>query len=71
MPDSTHHGNELRRLIEQANLTQSAALARFNTDQARPLSLSQWKAYLAAPSSSRFSPCPESVLVRMKTLLEP
>ncbi len=71
MTTTANHGNELRRLIEQANLTQSAALAKFNTDQARPLSLSQWKAYLADPSSSRFSPCPESVLTRMKTLLEP
>lgn len=64
------NGQELRKLIEQAKFTQSAALAIFNKGQARPLSESQWKAYLAREDSARRSPCPDEVLKRMKKLLK-
>lgn len=64
------NGQELRNIIEQANSTQAAALAIFNKGQARPLSESQWKAYLAKEGSARKSPCPDAVLARMKKLLK-
>ncbi|MDO8728672.1 MAG: hypothetical protein Q7K26_02125 [bacterium] len=64
------NGQELRNVIEQAKFTQSAALAIFNKGQARPLSESQWKAYLAREDSARRSPCPDEVLKRMKKLLK-
>lgn len=65
------NGEQLRILIENASVTQAAALEMFNKGQALQLSLGQWKAYLAKPESSRRSPCPEAVLVRMKKLLKP
>ena len=64
------NGQRLRNLIEQAKCTQVAALAMFNKGQARPLSESQWKAYLAKEDSARRSPCPNEVLVRMEKLLK-
>lgn len=64
------NGQELRNIIEQAKYTQAAALAVFNKGQVRPLSESQWKAYLAKEGSVRRSPCPDAVLARMKKLLK-
>jgi hypothetical protein len=61
-------GQMLRDVIEAAGITQLAALERFNRGQARPLSVSQWKAYLANPDSARRSPCPDSVLKRAKRI---
>jgi hypothetical protein len=63
------NGELLRRAIEDAGISQALALALFNEGQARPLSLSTWKAYLAKPDSARKSPCPTTVLDRMKELL--
>lgn len=64
------NGRELRSIIEKAGVTQAAALELFNKGQARPLSVSQWKAYLANVDSKRRSPCPEGVVDRMKKLLK-
>lgn len=64
------NGQELRFIIEQSEFTQAAALALFNKGQVRPLSESQWKAYLAREDSARRSPCPDAVLARMKKLLK-
>lgn len=64
------NGQELRNIIEQAKYTQAAALAVFNKGQARPLSESQWKAYLANEGSTRKSPCPDAIVSRMKKLLQ-
>lgn len=58
------NGQQLRALIEAAGLTQAESLRRFNLRQARPLSLGQWKAYLASMESTRRSPCPDTVLKR-------
>lgn len=62
------NGQRLRALIEGAGITQAAALAEFNKRQARPLSIGQWKAYLADQSSMRRSPCPDRVLQRAEKL---
>lgn len=64
------NGQKLRALIEAAGMTQLNALDAFNKRQARPLSVSQWKAYLAAPESARRSPCPDGVLKRARKLFE-
>lgn len=64
------NGQELRKIIEAAGVTQAKALELFNKGQARPLTLGQWKAYLAAPESARRSPCPDTVLGRTKKLLK-
>lgn len=58
------NGQQLRAMIENAGLTQAESLRRFNLRQARPLSLGQWKAYLASRDSVRRSPCPDTVLKR-------
>lgn len=63
------NGQELRNAIETAGVTQAKALELFNKGQARPLTLGQWKAYLAAPESVRRSPCPDAVLVWTKKVL--
>jgi hypothetical protein len=62
------NGQWLRELIEGAGLTQAEALRRFNLRQARPLTLGQWKAYLANIDSARRSPCPAKVLARAAKL---
>ena len=64
------NGQQLRALIERVSLTQSAALKLFNGNQMRPLSLSQWKSYLAQESSSRRFPCPNAVLERAQRLFK-
>jgi hypothetical protein len=63
------NGQKLKAAIEKAGVTQARALELFNEGQARPLSTSQWKAYLANPDSARRSPCPDPVLARTKQLL--
>ena len=68
--ETMDNGQELRSIIEQSKFTQAAALAIFNKGQARPLSESQWKAYLAREDSARRSPCPDAVVMRMKKLLK-
>lgn len=65
------NGELLRELIETCCLTQAGALGRFNQDQARPISLSQWKGYLAHTGSARRSPCPDRVLIRAQELFIP
>jgi hypothetical protein len=50
------NGERLRELIKSTELTQEAALYHFNNDRPKlfkPYSISAWKAFLAAPSSSR------------------
>jgi hypothetical protein len=64
------NGQELRSIIETAGVTQAHALELFNKGQARPLTLGQWKAYLANPESVRRSPCPDAVLKRTKKVLK-
>jgi transcriptional regulator with XRE-family HTH domain len=56
------NGQKLRALINATGLTQAEALRRFNLRQARPLSIGQWKAYLAKTGSVRRSPCPDNVI---------
>lgn len=64
------NGMKLRSLLKEKSVTQMAGLGLFNRGQARLLSISQWKAYLANPESSRRSPCPDAVLERMNKLLK-
>lgn len=56
------NGQILREIIAQSGLSQQKALDTFNRRQARPLSLSQWKAYIAQADSARRSPCPDWVI---------
>jgi hypothetical protein len=62
MNEVNDNGVALRILIEQAGLTQAGALAALNRGQAFPIALSTWKAYLAAPDSTRRRACPNNVL---------
>ena len=64
------NGQKLRKLIEAASVTQVKALDLFNKGQARPLTIGQWKAYLAAEESTRRSPCPDAVLEHAKKVLK-
>lgn len=64
------NGQKLRKVIESAGVTQAKALELFNVGQVRPLSVSQWKAYLADPDSARRSPCPDAVLAHVRRVLE-
>lgn len=43
--NDVNNGQKLRALIESAGMTQLGALNVFNKRQARPLSVSQWKAW--------------------------
>ncbi|TDP78177.1 hypothetical protein EV672_1264 [Aquabacterium commune] len=56
MTTKTNHPNNsrLRELIESAGLTQAAALTIFNRGQAKPITESGFKAWLAAPDSVRW-----------------
>lgn len=63
MNDTTaDNGVVLRRLIEEAGITQAEALALVNRGQAFPISMSTWKSYLAAPESARRRNCPDAVI---------
>lgn len=63
MSDTTSdNGAALRKLIEDAGITQTEALAVVNRGQAFPISISTWKSYLAAPESARRRNCPDAVL---------
>jgi uncharacterized protein YehS (DUF1456 family) len=66
MNEVTDNGVALRSLIERAGLTQADALAALNKGQAFPIALSTWKAYLAAPDSTRRRVCPDHVLAHAK-----
>ena len=63
------NGQILREIIAQTGLSQQKALDKFNHGQARPLSLSQWKAYIADKDSARRSPCPDWVIEHAITIL--
>ncbi|AME28646.1 hypothetical protein AXG89_33190 (plasmid) [Burkholderia sp. PAMC 26561] len=62
MNEVSDNGIALRALIEQAEMTQADALAALNKGQAFPVALSTWKAYLAAPDSTRRRACPTTFL---------
>ena len=62
MTEVADNGVALRALIERSGLTQAEALTVLNKDQAFPVALSTWKAYLAAPDSTRRRACPDKVL---------
>ena len=62
MNEVSDNGIALRELIEHAEMTQADALMAVNRNQAFPIALSTWKAYLAAPSSARRRICPNNVL---------
>jgi uncharacterized protein YehS (DUF1456 family) len=66
MTEVSDNGVALRCLIEQAGLTQADALAALNAGQAFPIALSTWKAYLAAPDSTRRRVCPDKVLAHAR-----
>lgn len=70
LKSSMDNGQQLRSFIENASVTQASVLELFNKGQARPLSIGQWKAYLAHVDSKRRSPCPDLVLQRVKMLLK-
>lgn len=67
--DNIDNGIVLRQIIEEAGLTQRAALALFNEGQFRPLSIHHWKAYLGSPGSKRTYKCPSAVVERMRTVI--
>jgi len=64
MTEKRVENNErLRQLVEQAQLTQAAALKIFNRGLgAAGYSLSAWKAFLAQPDSVRFRPLSDELL---------
>ena len=56
------NNQKLRALIEGANLTQAAAMTIFNRGQARPVTESGFKAWLADPSAVRYRPLSDELL---------
>ncbi len=65
MSDQPDNGVLLRQAIETAGLTQASALEMFNQGRDKPMSVSQWKAYLASTDSKRKYKCPDWVLDKM------
>jgi hypothetical protein len=66
MSTPNHPNNvRLRELIEAAGLTQAAALTLLNRGQARPITESGIKAWLAAPDSVRWRAHAEKVLAKV------
>lgn len=68
MVTTEDNGQQLRRIISEAGLTQVEALARFNKGQVKPMALRTLKTYLAAPDSKTRIACPDKVLHRMKRI---
>lgn len=61
------NGQRLRKLIEDAGLTQEKSLELFNSARPKlfdPYSLSAWKAFLAEPESARWRPLGDKLLER-------
>lgn len=61
------NGQRLRKLIEDAGLTQEKSLELFNNARPKlfdPYSLSAWKAFLAEPESARWRPFGDRLLER-------
>ena len=59
----------LRELWEFTGLSQPEALVLINSKQARPLALSTFKAYMAAPGVLRRRACPKEILDHAKKVL--
>lgn len=70
MNDVSDNGAILRSLIADSGLTQAEALALVNRGQAFPIALSTWKAYLAAPDSTRRRMCPDNVIAHAKKTIK-
>lgn len=68
---TTNHPNNvrLRELIEAAGLTQAAALTLLNRGQARPITESGIKAWLAAPDSVRWRELSDAYLAHAEKVL--
>jgi len=63
------NNERLRTLIEDAGLTQLAALAIFNRGMIKPYSESGWKAFLADRSSARWRRFDEALLIHAEKVL--
>ncbi len=64
-----YNGQQLRKLLEEHQITQPKALALLNKGQLKPMALRTFKTYLAAPDSKTHVACPDAVLTRMKKIL--
>lgn len=69
MTEEKDNNQALRELWESTGLSQPQALALINANQARPLALSTFKAYLATPDASRRRDCPKEILDHAKKVL--
>jgi uncharacterized protein YehS (DUF1456 family) len=70
---TTNHRNNaiLRKLIEAAGLTQREARELFNKGQAKQITESGFKAWLAAPESVRWREMSDSYRAHAERVLEP
>lgn len=59
----------LRQLIKEAGLTQAAALKEFNRGQAKAISISGFKAWLADPGAERWRELSEAYLAHAEKVL--
>lgn len=58
----------LRKIWTATGLTQEEALLLFNKGQIRPLKLSTFMAYQAAPGVARRRECPDEILAHAKKM---
>jgi hypothetical protein len=66
------NNQRLRELVENAGLTQSAALAIFNLELGpRGLSENSWRAFFCAQGTSRFREFKDSFLTHAEKVLAP
>ena len=69
--DMTDTNQRLRDLWQASGLTQEDALKKINHRQARPWAMSTFKAFMAAPESSRRRTCTAEFMERAEKVLTP
>ena len=72
MSTTKSNNEQLRDLIEAAQLKQEAALAIFNKKLGpAAYSLSAWKAFMTGPDKARYRPFSDALLEHAKKVFEP
>ena len=69
LTSKTDNNRRFRQLIDCGGWTQAEALALFNKDQLRPITLSAIKSWLSDPETIRFRPMASNLLAHAEKVL--
>lgn len=63
------NGERLRQMIAQAEIEADDALAFCNKGRTLPWTAAQWKSFISNADAPNWSPCPDSAVLKMQTVL--